>query len=218
MLSDLFSKKPRDNKTAIKAAARKAVFSGALSRLTNFAFAVHQIHNIRGHIIEAGVGAGSSLVMLAKLRNALCPDRRIIAFDSFRGFPQDAINAGKSMPGHGNPTLDLVKGHVALAELDPEDITYIEGYFEDSIPSYSDGPIALLHIDVDLGKSYTEVLTGLWPHLVVGGIVIFDEYDEPKALEKWPDAKPAIDAFLADKNFEKIASPSLTRRMILKIA
>jgi hypothetical protein len=51
--------------------------------------------------------------------------------------------------------------------------------------------IKLLYMDLDLGKPTLLVLQNLWKHVVIGGIVVFDEY----AYHVW-DESVGVDTFL----------------------
>ncbi|MCZ7660916.1 MAG: TylF/MycF family methyltransferase [Xanthobacteraceae bacterium] len=91
-----------------------------------------------------------------------------------------------------------------------------QGPFTETLSrGFPHGPISILHIDVDVGRSFTEVLAALWDHVASGGVVIFDEY-HAASLKAWPDSKPAIDAFLAGKQFTVVDGPGLTRFMVRK--
>ncbi len=72
-----------------------------------------------------------------------------------------------------------------------------KGFFETSLGYYSGDKIALPHVDVGLYQSYMTVLETLYPHVVEGGAILFDEYSEETA--KWPEAKKAIDLFFGKK-------------------
>ena len=72
-------------------------------------------------------------------------------------------------------------------------VTLVKGYFHQTLQRYAGPQIALLHIDADLYHSYKVILETLWPQVAVGGIVAFDEYQEP---ENWPGARKAVDEFL----------------------
>jgi len=201
-----------------KLVQRRLQFDGALSRLPNFATAIKETTDIEGAIVEAGVGSGLSLAILSLLKQVQCPSREVFAFDSFRSFPPEYVPGGVKTPDVGVSLLDHVKDGLAFAGVDSTEIRFVEGYFSDTVASYVGGPIAILHLDVDLGKSYTDVLNGFWEHLAIGGVIIFDEYDSPKDLEKWPDAKPAIDAFFEDKHFDVLDFPYLTRRLVKRLS
>lgn len=87
--------------------------------------------------------------------------------------------------------LIILKG----SQLSTPNIKLIKGYFKDI---KFNKPIALLHIDGDLYQSYKDALTVLFPLVVKGGIIIFDEYNEPA----WPGATKAVDEFF-QKDIQK---------------
>jgi len=203
-------------KKRIKEGMRRAEFKGTHGRLPNFSFAIKETIEVEGAIVEAGVRDGITLGLLALECMVHCPNRPIFAYDSFRGFPPDYVEGDVMAPEENISFLGNVKENLTLARIDLSKITFVEGYFDKTVNDYSGGPIAILHLDVDLGKSYADVLPAFWPHIALGGMVIFDEYDTPEDLEKWPDAKPTIDDFFKDKSFEVIDRPFLTRRIIVR--
>jgi len=60
---------------------------------------------------------------------------------------------------------------------------------------FSQDQFCFIHLDVDIHSSYIECLTELYPKLVPGGVVVFDDYGSPK----WPGAKKAVDELFSDK-------------------
>ena len=72
-----------------------------------------------------------------------------------------------------------------------KNVRLVKGFFENTVDSYDGGPIALLHIDVDLYESYRAVLKKFFPQVANGGVILFDEYKSPR----WPGATKAIDEF-----------------------
>jgi hypothetical protein len=77
-------------------------------------------------------------------------------------------------------------------------VKLVKGFFEDTLGLYDGSPITILHIDADLYDSYKIVLEKLFPFVVRGGIVLFDEYAEVK----WPGATQAVDEFLKGKPYK----------------
>ena len=118
-----------------------------------------------GDVLECGVFHGRSLNLLARWTNRQCH-----GFDSFQGLPEAwslQEPAGAYSTNGAKPTL--------LSD----NITLHEGWFEDSLPEFSNSlqkPIALLHIDCDLYSSTKTVLTHLLPHLQPGSLIVFDDY------------------------------------------
>ena len=79
------------------------------------------------------------------------------------------------------------------------EIKIFEGFFEESLNNFEeDNKISFLHLDVDLYSSYKTCLEKLWDHMIIGGIVVFDEYHD----KRWPDAKDAIDEFFKPRGIK----------------
>ena len=70
-----------------------------------------------------------------------------------------------------------------------------KGYFEHTLPGVVDRTYCFLHIDCDTYAGHKEVLEALYDRVVPGGIVAFDDYQDPS----WPGATKAVDEFFADK-------------------
>ena len=107
----------------------------------------------------------------------------------------------------GKFSVDIgpIMGLLQEAEVDDEfiktQVRFVPGFFEDTLDKYRGAGIALLHADVDLYKSYTEILDKLYPKIVPGGIIAFDEYLRPTELSHYPGAHKAIDEYLGDKKY-----------------
>ena len=185
-----------------------------ISRFMHFQNLLIEIESIDGVIVECGVGPGRSLFDFAVISTALNRPRHIYGFDTFQGIP-DPISEDEKwntrIGGFWNFSEEHVHEKLKLARLDEEfistHITFIPGEFSHTLPSYECGPIALLHIDVDIYESYKTVLEHLYDHVVPGGIIAFDEY----RLTQWPGATKAIDEFFEDKP-EKIVRSSVGKK------
>ncbi len=151
-------------------------------------------------MVECGVGKGRSLLILSFLAASEKQNRCVWGFDSFCGFPDitsedESVRKPQKGDWSGTSIADVesIIDRSGLSEFRKQgNITLVKGFFEESLHAYTGGPIALLHVDCDLYKSYKFVLEQMVPLVVSGGIVLFDEYNE----EKWPGATKAVDDFL----------------------
>ena len=75
-----------------------------------------------------------------------------------------------------------------------ENIKLLQGTFEEITPKF-DKPISILHLDGDLYHSYLTCLKNLYDNVIVGGVVIFDEYYS----HKYPGARVAVNEFFKSK-------------------
>lgn len=164
-----------------------------------------RVANLNGSIVECGVGKGRSFLFFSYFAHQEGKGKHVWGFDSFEGFPEPTENdVSPRNPKKGewsgfSPTdmREILRGAGFSAEWIKEYIHLIKGFFDKTLDSYTGGPIALLHIDSDLYESYKDPLEVLFPQVVAGGLVIFDEYNRPN----WPGAKKAVDEYFKDTDY-----------------
>lgn len=116
-----------------------------------------------GVALEFGVGKGESTQILAKRF-------RTFGFDSGQGIPEDW--RPEYPKGSFKSPLPSIFG-----------ATMVEGWYEDTLPTFDFAPlghISIVHIDCDLYSSTKTVLDHVGPHLAHGTFLVFDEmWDYP---------------------------------------
>jgi len=115
------------------------------------------------------------------------------------GYPEPTdpdLGSGFRKSGPAKMTPDEARAVMDGLQLDIR-VHIIPGWFEDTLLRAQLPPVALLHLDVVLHDSYRTCLEHLYPHVVPGGVVLFDEYRD-ETCERYPGVKRAIDAFLAE--------------------
>lgn len=129
-------------------------------------------------VAECGVFRGGMTLMLALQMKARQDRHSVVwAFDSFKGLPADRVAAETCYYQTGDMAASyrevrdlLVKHEVMLSHVE-----LCEGQFEttlnDSLPMFG-----LVHVDCDLYSSAKTCIERLYDHLVVGGIMVFDDY------------------------------------------
>ena len=189
-----------------------------VTRFMHFQDLLNQLTDVHGCIVECGVGPGLSLFDFAAISTAMGQPRRIYGYDTFEGLPDPTDVDGSwntRSGGFWNYSMAHVHEELRLAGLDEDfirsNVALTPGEFKQTLPSYDHGPIALLHIDVDIYESYRTVLECLYDH-VQGGIIAFDEYRQ----EGWPGATKAIDEFFLDKPEELVRSHLADRYYVKK--
>jgi hypothetical protein len=166
-----------------------------------------KVLEIEGDIVECGIGWGKTFCILACLAKREGKDRLVWGFDSFEGFPNPTPeDASPRNPRKGEwKVINMNDIYRILYEagLDGDfiksNIKIEKGFFEDSLKGVKIQKIALLHLDVDLYKSYKECLEHLFPKVSRGGIVLFDEYAD---TAKFPGAKKAIDEYFKNTHYK----------------
>ncbi len=183
-------------------------------------------NNIQGDIIECGVAAGGQLALIKRVLNNREQQRNIIAFDSFEGIPYGIEAKDKEQAGIGYiPDMDgrLESTGITVHSLencmsniiecvgDVNNITFVKGWFQNTLPEYKPNKIALLRLDGDLYDSTMVCLKHLFKSVVKGGVVIVDDY----GLE---GCKLACDEYLASIKYKPkyLDIPNSTAKYFIK--
>lgn len=159
---------------------------------------------VKGLVLEFGVRHGKSIRQLVQLTG-----QETHGFDSFQGLPEEwhAEEKGSySTRGEIPKVPPLVKLHV--------------GWFEETLPPFIEkytAPVRLINIDCDIYSSTKTVLDTLADRIVVGSVLVFDEYignqhwreDEYKAFQE------AVAAY--GWCYEYIAVSFFTKQVVVKI-
>lgn len=173
------------------------------------------VMDLPGAIVELGVFRGASLLTFAKLMEIFCPgdrSRKVIGFDWFsglEGFSQrdGPMNASMSKEGGGwgaEAFKSELLEHIDIFHTDSfipraKRVEVVVGDILETVPRYvTDNPglrISLLHFDCDLYEPTCVGLSELYPLVVTGGVVLFDEY----GLREWAGESAAVDEFFAGK-------------------
>jgi len=177
-----------------------------MQKLLYFNRMFNVVSSIEGDIVECGVGEGKTFLLLAFLMSNNRKRRKLWGFDSFEGFPEptsedESFRKPKKGEWTGTSPEDVI-GLLKRVGIDKkfieEDIIIKKGFFRQTLNSYRGNQISLLHIDADLYQSYKTVLRELFPKVAEGGVVMFDEYNNPK----WPGATKAVDKYFEGTEYK----------------
>jgi hypothetical protein len=163
---------------------------------------LRHIPEVRGSIIECGTYQGATLLGMAHVLNVRGMHPRIFGCDSFEGFPDPAPQDARD----GGFPPDLQKGHFADTSYErllerirmlgwSGHVKLIKGFFENTLPQISDERFSMAHLDCDLYPSYMTCLKFVYPRMLPGSYIVFDEYACPGYL----GAAKAVNEFFADK-------------------
>jgi hypothetical protein len=166
---------------------------------------IDSTERFEGNIIECGVYKGNTLLGMAhRLLRRGITDVRLLGCDSFEGFPQpsgeDALSGGsfhqRARKGvFSDTTYERTMRKVRLLGFDAQ-VSLLKGFFDRTLPTLSAMRFSLAHLDCDLYRSYVTCLEFLYPRMVPGGYIVFDEYSSE---DIYPGAKKAVEQFLAGK-------------------
>jgi len=148
-----------------------------------------------GYVVEAGLYKGGSTAKISLF--CKLSGRKLVAFDSFEGIPENTEEHAKSTLGHSLEgwfakgtlcgSLDEVKANIEkYGEM--EVCTFIKGWFENTMPDFKE-KIAVAYLDVDLAASTRTCLKYLYPLIVSGGVLYSQDGDIPLAAAVFRDER-----------------------------
>lgn len=141
---------------------------------------------VPGDFIEAGVWRGGAAILLRAVLEA-CGDRerRVWAADSFQGLPAPSREEDAWSDLHLYEELavgeDEVRANFELYGLLDDQVQFLAGWFDQTLPRVSGERWALVRLDDDLYESTWEGLVNLYPKLSPGGFLIVDDYGTHEA-------------------------------------
>lgn len=174
---------------------------------------VYVVQNkIPGCFVECGAWRGGSAMMMAQtLLHLGVTDRKIYLYDTYEGMapPTDEdkdIRGGKAADLMKEQSievaasvwcyasLDDVRANMALTQYPAQQIVYVKGMVEETIPAQSPREgIAVLRLDTDWYASTLHELQHLYPQLIPEGVLVIDDYGH------WQGCRKAVDEYFAGK-------------------
>jgi len=188
-----------------------AIFSAYFSVIRNYTLAsslrcwniyslVRQCASLDGEIWECGVYKGGTALLMKLLRDDFMKNSRICLFDSFEGMPETHVFRDVHKAGDfADTSLESVKRLVGI-----EGVAYHAGFIPSTFEGLNSDAIAFAHIDLDLYDAILESCKFIYPRLVKGGVMVFDDYGFPSC----PGARIAVDEFFLEKAEFPLVMPS----------
>jgi hypothetical protein len=160
---------------------------------------------IEGDFVECGVWRGGSSMLIAKcLAKRGQGDRKVYLYDTYEGMSkpdgfdvtvdsqEDAMGKFESTATSEDSSdwcyasLEEVQQNMRKTGYEQENITFVKGKVEDTIPGTIPGKIALLRLDTDWYQSTKHELEHLYPLLEKRGVLIIDDFGH------WEGCKKAV--------------------------
>ncbi len=168
-----------------------------LARLLFMDELFRRIVGVQGVVLELGTRWGQNAALFAALRGIHDPfnrHRRIVAFDTFEGFPELSAADGTAglmklgnlavTPGYADFLREVLRTQESLAPLAHiEKFEIRAGDATRELPAYlverPETIVALAYFDFDLYEPTRHCLEILRPRLVRGSVLAFDELNDP---------------------------------------
>jgi O-methyltransferase len=150
---------------------------------------------IEGDVIEAGVWRGGTAIFMRAVLKLYGSDKQVFAADSFCGVPkpnpqsypadqqEERAEAFYKFEQLAIP-LEEVRANFRRFGLLDDRVTFLEGWFKDTLPAAPIARLALMRLDGDLYESTWDALINLYPKLQAGGFCIVDDYGSIPACKQ----------------------------------
>ena len=179
---------------------------------------------IPGSFVECGVWrGGSSMLAAMTLLESGNRNRDLYLYDTFAGMSapsdKDVTVSGEKAGtiwrprlgagwGADGTSLDEVKESLYSTGYPRDQITFVKGKVEDTLPGTAPPKIAILRLDTDWYESTYHELCHLFPLVSPGGVLIIDDYGY------WLGARDAVDQYLSEQHVDMLLNRiDLTGRM-----
>ena len=148
--------------------------------------------HVPGDFIETGVWRGGACILMRAVLAAYGETgRQVWCADSFAGlpppeaerFPADAGDTLYTYPELAVP-LERVRANFAAYGLLDDQVRFVEGYFETTLPGLAGERFALLRLDGDMYASTICALENLYDGVSDGGFVVVDDYGAIEACRE----------------------------------
>jgi O-methyltransferase len=151
-----------------------------------------QASSLAGDFFEAGVYRGGTARLLRRVLETAGTRRPLHLFDTFAGLPErDPQHPTPHGEDFADTSLDSVSAFVGGEDW----IHYHPGLIPDSFRGLEDTRFAFAHVDVDSLRAVQGCCEFVYPRLVPGGIMLFDDY----GVASCPGARAAVDDFFAGR-------------------
>ncbi len=168
-------------------------------------------NKIDGAMVECGVWkGGSTMAMMLTLKKLGDETREFYLYDTFAGMsePTEADVSFEGDKAHKTfsdlktaedasdwcfSSLEEVRENTLSTGYKNNNIFFVEGKVEDTIPKTIPRKIAVLRLDTDWYESTKHELIHLFPLLQPNGVLIIDDYGH------WEGARKAVDEYISDK-------------------
>ncbi len=187
-------------------------------------------NRLEGDLAECGVWrGGSSMMMALMLKQKGITDKKIYLYDTYEGMSAPTefdttargVKASTVMTGTSRSKsadsiwcyspLDEVKGNLYSTGYPKENLFFVQGKVEDTLPDIKPGKLCMLRLDTDFYESTKIELEQLYPLLIEKGILIIDDFGH------WDGVKKAVrEYFEAHDHHPLLQRIDYTARMMIK--
>jgi O-methyltransferase len=186
-----------DDETPFSVAYRAAAAGGPMIVAADRCYVLHGFARrpVAGDIAECGVFTGGTAHLLAATMAAESSAGSLHLFDTFAGRP-DTAEPTRDFHAPGDFAETSLERVQARLNAYPA-VHFHPGFVPSTFAELNaDTGFSLVHVDLDIYPSVRDACAGLWPRVVPGGAMIFDDYGFRHLRHA---ARRAVDEYFADE-------------------
>ncbi len=154
-----------------------------------------------GDFAKFGVFRGGTAALAAEVLRDARDERTLHLFDSFAGMPVTSLGEPYDKGDFCQTSETAVRALVAPIGANT---SFHVGFIPDTFQDVGIPKLAFAHVDVDLYQSVLDCIEFVYPRLVPGGIMVFDDYGVPSCTR----AREAADLAFAGRREKPIYLPT----------
>lgn len=152
-----------------------------------------------GDFVECGVNRGFLSSAIMELLDWDSLNHTFYLLDTFSGLDEKYVSKNEKDNGILERNKKSIDSGFYTTELNSvkhnfsqwKNINIVQGSIPETLKQIKSQSIAFLHIDLNCSMPEVEALNYLWPHLIIGGIVLLDDYayfgyqSQKEAMDEW---------------------------------
>lgn len=153
---------------------------------------LQQAVHLDGDMIECGVFRGGTALLERRTLEAVQSPHSLHLFDSFEGMPTTTDGIDRFEQGDlGTTSLEAVQALIGDAPF----VRIHPGFIPATFVGADVEALAWAHVDVDIYQAVLDCIEFIYPRMVPGGVIVFDDYGFPSCA----GARRAVDEAFSDR-------------------
>ena len=147
-------------------------------RLHTLCWAAQEALSLPGDFMECGTFKGDFAWVVSQCVAFAKAGKTFYLYDSFEGFAEDDKTVDQGYADFANPIYREAGIYDSVLHRfngNPK-VKVVRGYLPEVLDPIHPAQISFLHMDLNSPGAEVETLRKLWPRIVVGGFIIFDDY------------------------------------------
>ena len=160
---------------------------------------------LKGCIAELGVWKGGGSKFIADIfRGQSIEEKKLYLFDSFEGMKVVNPHQDRHRLGEFSDTSYEKVQALMASRSSRVNVIMLKGWVPQTFMGLEEEIFSFVHIDLDLYQPIKDALNFIYPRLVIGGAIVFDDY----GYASCPGAKKAVDEFCKKINKTTLILPT----------